>query len=110
MTFGRLEEVHVNGAWPGGKHPADGGANLPDKAFCLVGGFQNAGHSQEGGKESKDGRIGGAFGQKELPVLECPPERQAHPREMHESIRVAKSGDRLQGTGDREPIGNWVTW
>src|SRR5262249_33316318 len=105
MMLGGLKKVHGNGAWSGRKHPADRGANLADETLGFVRGFQDARDSQQSGKEGEDGRIRGAFSQKELSVLECPPERQAHPREMHESTRVAKSGDRLQETGDRGT--NW---
>src|SRR5215471_13556294 len=106
MVFCRLKEVHSHRSGARWKCPAYSGGDVAKQALSLVGSFQDRCYDQESGEQREDGRVRSPFGQKELPVLECPPERQAYPSKMHERIRVTKAGYRLQGTGDREPFGN----
>src|SRR5215510_2054770 len=95
MVLGGPEEVHCHGPGAGRERPADRIRYVAQQAFSLMRGLKDGCDYQEGGKKREDGGVCSPFGQKELSVLECPPEGQAHPSEMHERIRVPKAGDEI---------------
>ena len=81
--LGGLKKAQGDGAWSRRQHPAYRGPDLADKALSGVRGLQDSSDGQQGGEKREDRGIRGSFGQKELSVLECPPEGQAYPREVH---------------------------